>query len=83
MGAADNRSGGTHAAEDGVGVRPRLPHEHDESSGSQNTAAARPEIQQAHDDVASGVIDTDKGKPLGEAYQKQKTAKNPAPPQGH
>jgi hypothetical protein len=82
MGAADKRSGGTHAVEEGVGVRPRLPHEHDESSDSQDTGVARPEIRQAHDDVASGVVDTDKGKPLDEAYQRQKTAKDPAPPKG-
>jgi hypothetical protein len=50
---------------------PRLPHEHDESSDSQ-TNGVRPIIQQAHDDLESGKVDTDRGTPMHEAYQRQK-----------
>jgi len=50
---------------------PRLPHERDESSDSQHSEP-RPEMKQAHDDVASGKVDTDRGAPAHEAYQKQK-----------
>jgi hypothetical protein len=50
---------------------PRLPHEHDESSDSQHSEP-RPEMRQAHDDVVSGKVDTDRGTPSNEAYQKQK-----------
>jgi len=76
MAGADKRSGDTHAVEGGLGGRPRpkLPHERDESSDSQ-TEGVRPVIRQAHDDLASGIVDTDKGKPLGEAYRHQKTDK--------
>ncbi|MGY4828805.1 hypothetical protein ACVNIS_09530 [Sphaerotilaceae bacterium SBD11-9] len=51
---------------------PRLPHEHDESSDSQ-VSAERPIIRQAHDDLASGKVDTDRSAPMDEAYQRQKT----------
>ncbi len=54
---------------------PRLPHEHDESSDSQ-TDGVRPIIQQAHDDLASGKVDTDRGAPMDEAYQRQKNNKS-------
>ncbi|HET7795278.1 MAG TPA: hypothetical protein VFL64_17980 [Rhizobacter sp.] len=50
---------------------PRLPHEHDESSDSQ-VSDERPIIRQAHDDLASGKVDTDRGVPMHEAYQRQK-----------
>ena len=50
---------------------PRLPHERDESSDSQESEP-RPEMRQAHDDVVSGKVDTDRGTPSNEAYQKQK-----------
>jgi len=50
---------------------PRLPHERDESSDSQHSEP-RPDMKQAHDDVASGKVDTDRGTPSNEAYQKQK-----------
>ena len=52
---------------------PRLPHEHDESSDSQNNGGVRPIIRQAHDDLASGKVDTDRGVPMDRAYQRQKT----------
>lgn len=50
---------------------PRLPHERDESSDSQDTAP-RGKMKQAHDDVESGKMDTDRGAPANAAYQKQK-----------
>ena len=51
--------------------KPRLPHERDESSDSQHSEP-RAKIRQAHDDLASGKVDTDRGTPAHEAYQKQK-----------
>ena len=39
-------------------LRPRLPHEHDESADSQSSPP-REVIKQAHDDVESGQEDTD------------------------
>lgn len=51
---------------------PRLPHERDESAGSQ--AAAEPSGQRmgriAHDDLAEGQVDTDKGPVLDATYDK-------------
>lgn len=54
------------------GLAPRLPHERDESSDSQQ-GGVRPLIDQARRDVEGGIVDTDRGVPAGEAYQKQKT----------
>jgi hypothetical protein len=52
---------------------PRLPHERDESSDSQDHGTPpRPEMRQAHDDIAAGRVDTDRGPPMDEAYQRQK-----------
>jgi len=51
--------------------KPRLPHERDESSDSQQSEP-RPKIRQAHDDLVSGKVDTDRGTPAHDAYQKQK-----------
>lgn len=51
---------------------PRLPHEHDESSDSQSSDEVQPIIQQAHDDVVAGRVDTDRGLPMDRAYQRQK-----------
>lgn len=67
----------THTSQDGEGKSPRLPHEHDESSDSQEQEDVRPVIRQAHDDIESGIVDTDKGKPLDEAYQRQKAGGKP------
>jgi hypothetical protein len=53
------------------GAQPRLPHEHDESSDSQ-TSDVRPVIKQAHDDVASGKVSTDRDAPMQETYERQK-----------
>jgi hypothetical protein len=57
--------------EDQHGV-PRAPHERDESADSQ--AASEPSGQRmgkiAHDDMERGLVDTDKGPALDEAYDK-------------
>ena len=58
---------------------PRLPHEHDESSDSQTPGEVQPIIQQAHDDVMSGRVDTDRGVPMEQAYQRQKEHAAPSP----
>ena len=54
-----------------TGAKPRLPHEHDESSDSQ-TSHVRPVIKQAHDDVASGKVSTDRDAPMQDTYERQK-----------
>lgn len=64
------RSGQTRSATE-TGSMPRLPHEHDESSDSQ-TSGVRPIIKQAHDDIASGKVDTDRNLPMQQAYERQK-----------
>jgi hypothetical protein len=58
-----------HLAGDDGGVDTRLPHEHDESSDSQETAP-REVIKRAHDDLAEGRSDTDRGPVLDETYQR-------------
>ena len=51
---------------------PRLPHERDESSDSQQNGV-RSVIEQARRDVERGIVDTDRGAPADMAYQRQKT----------
>jgi len=70
---SDKRSGRTQPSIDKKRV-PRLPHEHDESSDSQDNGGVRPVIKQAHDDMAAGKVDTDRGAPMNDAYQRQKEA---------
>ena len=53
---------------------PRLPHERDESSDSQGSAAQRAPSQAAKD-VNNGLVDTSKGKETNETYRKQKGEK--------
>ncbi len=53
---------------------PRLPHERDESSDSQDAGQERPLIRKAHDDLAQGRTDTDRGTPMHDTYQRQKEA---------
>jgi hypothetical protein len=53
---------------------PRLPHERDESSDSHAEAAPRPLIRKAHDDIEQGRVDTDRGTPMNETYERQKEA---------
>jgi hypothetical protein len=67
----DNPRSGRTQATLGKQAAPRLPHEHDESSDSQ-VSGARRVIRQAHEDVVSGKVDTDRGTPAGEAYERQK-----------
>ncbi len=61
-------------SDDGAVDTPRLPHERDESSDSQQ-GGVRPVIEQARRDVERGVVDTDKGVPADAAYQRQKTGR--------
>lgn len=51
---------------------PRMPHEHDESADSQagGEASAQRVGKTAHDDVASGQLDTDKGPVMDRTYDK-------------
>lgn len=67
----DKRSGRTQPSIDKKPA-PRLPHEHDESSDSQDEGSVRPIMKKAHDDVTAGHVDTDRGAPMNEAYQRQK-----------
>jgi hypothetical protein len=60
---------------------PRMPHERDESAVGQ--AASEPSGQRigqiAHDDLERGLVDTDKGPALDQAYDKvREGARNPA-----
>jgi len=49
---------------------PRLPHEHDESADSQHIEESRAVIQQAHDDVERGLVDTDRSTPMDKTYRR-------------
>ena len=53
---------------------PRLPHERDESADNQRSAEPSGQRlgQAAHDDVAQGRVDTDKGPAMERAYDKLK-----------
>lgn len=53
---------------------PRLPHERDESSDAHRDAAPRPVMRKAHEDIVKGRVDTDRGAPMHETYQRQKEA---------
>jgi len=55
---------------------PRLPHERDESADSQRSEP-RPHMRRAQADIEAGRVDTDRGPPLHEAYQKQKSPDKP------
>jgi hypothetical protein len=80
--AADKPQSHTRPVQTGPGKTgvpesaPRLPHERDESADSQRSEP-RPKMRQAHDDVAAGRMDTDRGPPSNEAYQKQKSPGTP------
>jgi hypothetical protein len=71
-GHSEAKSGRTQSSEDSGESSPRMPHEHDESSDSHNEPGIRPVIRKAHDDVVRGVVDTDRGTPSDQAYQRQK-----------
>ena len=72
---AAERQGKTRPRQGG-GAVPRLPHERDESSDSQQ-GGVRPVIEQARRDLERGVVDTDRGGPADAAYQKQKLGAKP------
>jgi hypothetical protein len=72
----DTHPASTTKSSEGQKAKPRLPHERDESSDSQRQEA-RPIIQRAHDDVESGLVDTDRGTPMNEAYKKQQSSGGP------
>jgi hypothetical protein len=63
-------SGKTKVAQEGESS-PRLPHERDQSSESQQTPDGRPtEVgRQAHEDVERGLVDTDRGLEANRVYK--------------
>ena len=66
----DTDGGKTKVAQDGES-KPRLPHEHDESSDSQQTQGGEPtEVgKRAHEDVERGLVDTDRGPVTDRLYR--------------
>ncbi|SDX38783.1 hypothetical protein SAMN05518669_104364 [Variovorax sp. YR634] len=66
--------GGKTKVEQGGESAPRLPHEHDQSSDSQQTQDGRPtEVgRQAHEDVERGLVDTDRGLEANRVYKSGK-----------
>lgn len=62
--------GGKTKVEQGGESAPRLPHERDQSSDSQQTQDGKPTKvgRQAHDDVERGVVDTDRGPEADRVY---------------
>jgi len=63
--------GGKTKVEQGGESAPRLPHERDQSSDSQQTPDGRPtEVgRQAHEDVERGLVDTDRGLEANRVYK--------------
>lgn len=49
---------------------PKLPHEHDESSSSQDSGP-REVIRQAHKDLKAGIQDGGLGPPMDDTYQRE------------
>ena len=49
----------------------KLPHERDESIGGTTTEPSAP-MQQAFEDLARGLVDTDRGAEVGRTYKKLK-----------
>ena len=66
--------GGKTKVEQGGESAPRLPHERDQSSDSQQMQDGRPpeKGRRALEDVERGVVDTDRGPPSDRAYRDQK-----------
>jgi len=56
---------------------PRLPHERDESADSQVTEEPQAVIQQAHDDVKRGLVDTDRSPGMDRLYKRVARHKTP------
>ncbi|MCW7536378.1 hypothetical protein OOT46_00730 [Aquabacterium sp. A7-Y] len=52
---------------------PRLPHERDESADSQDQQQPQQDevMQQAHDDVERGLVDTDRGTVMDKVYNEK------------
>ncbi len=69
---ASRKKSGMTETSSGQQARPRLPHERDESSDSQQEGV-RPIIEQARQDIEAGRVDTDRGTPMNEAYKKQQS----------
>ena len=65
--------GGTTKTQQGGESKPRLPHEHDESSDSQESQGGEPpEVgKRAHEDVERGVVDTDRGPVVDRVYREK------------
>jgi hypothetical protein len=63
--------GGKTKVEQGGESAPRLPHERDQSSDSQEMQDGRPpEVgRQAHEDVERGLVDTDQGLEADRVYK--------------
>ncbi|MDP9900430.1 hypothetical protein [Variovorax ginsengisoli] len=61
---------GKTAVQQGRDTAPRLPHEHDQSSESQDTTDGKPtrEGKQALKDLQSGQVDTDRGPVTDRVY---------------
>ena len=62
--------GGKTKVEQGGESAPRLPHEHDQSSDSQQSQGGVPPAvgRQALDDIERGVVDTDRGPVTDRVY---------------
>ncbi|HYP71272.1 MAG TPA: hypothetical protein VEP93_10320 [Variovorax sp.] len=65
--------GGQTKTQQGGESKPRLPHEHDESSDSQESQGGEPtEVgKQAHEDVERGLVDTDRGLEADSVYREK------------
>jgi len=68
-GSKDEQGGKTQVEQGGESA-PRLPHEHDQSSDSQQSAdGGAPQVgRQAHEDIERGLVDTDKGPVTDRVY---------------
>jgi len=71
--ALKDAGGGKTKVEQGGEHAPRLPHEHDLSSDSQQTPEGKPPRvgRQALDDIERGLVDTDRGPAADEVYNKK------------
>ncbi|MBX3619982.1 MAG: hypothetical protein KF891_08360 [Rhizobacter sp.] len=74
---SDKRLGRTKPVQS-EGPVPRMPHERDESSDSQLNEEPPELMRRAHDDVDAGRVDTDRGPPMNDTYQRQKETPLPA-----
>ncbi|RZL89134.1 MAG: hypothetical protein EOP82_20780 [Variovorax sp.] len=68
--ASTDAGGGKTKVEQGGESAPRLPHEHDQSSDSQeNQDGGAPRVgRQALEDIERGVVDTDRGPEADRVY---------------